>query len=342
MGGLSSPQRRATRKNCEDQLTEDYRASKRTTIISGVRITQSETNRHQSSSNSEQPNWSVEVDTRTGMFPIDAGALTGRFRSKDAAEEFAARFVVGSEVNDQSEIDQAYPFGGAYSREQFEAHFERGLLARPWKVIAGQDQMATGILQEAGVTGSASGISKATAETLGKDRLERLKTLFKGNWATAAAFEFCWYNLPHSSPAYLAASYQYHRYITGNDFSAGYLWREIEYVTSGIEAEANKALMMRRSAGEKGSKASSSARKMRIAALMEALEVATDKNPDVRKSLGEKALVAIALKDAVQENSKLWSQGQGQSDEYLGEIRRGEAGDALKFRYMKLFPPETA
>lgn len=322
-------------------MTEDYREGVRKTVVSGIRITQIETKRPLNSSNSEQPGWRVDVDTKTGMFPIVACALSRDFRSKGDAEGFAARFDVGSEVDDQSEFDQAYPFGEMYSREQFEAHFERGLLERPWKVKGGHDHMATDILREAGVV-DASGVTMIATETLGLDRVERLKTLFEENWATAAIFEFCWYNLPHSSPAYLAAAYQYHRYLTGDDFSAGYLWREIEYIASGVEAEANKTLLMRKNAGEKGRQSSSSARKRRIAALMKALEAAARSNPDVRKRLGESALVAIALKDAIQVDPKLWSQGQGQAEEYLGEIRRGEAGNELKLRYDRLFHSKTA
>jgi hypothetical protein len=54
--------------------------------------------------------------------------------------------------------------------------------------------------------------------------------------------------------------------------------------------------------------------------------------------LGQDSLVQLALETAEESDPYLWRQGKGQVQEYLGEIRRGEAGDAMKARYFALFP----
>jgi hypothetical protein len=46
----------------------------------------------------------------------------------------------------------------------------------------------------------------------------------------------------------------------------------------------------------------------------------------------------MASQDAVADDPALWSQGAGQVEEYLGEIRRGEAGEQMLARYLAMFP----
>ena len=58
---------------------------------------------------------------------------------------------------------------------------------------------------------------------------------------------------------------------------------------------------------------------------------------------GKLPIPEIALREAIKKDASLWSQGKGQVQEYLGEIRRGEAGQDLQVRYVALLgrkPPK--
>jgi hypothetical protein len=75
---------------------------------------------------------------------------------------------------------------------------------------------------------------------------------------------------------------------------------------------------------------------------MDAMEKVCQRNPDIAK-LGEGPISELALREAIQKDASLWSQGKGQVQEYLGEIRRGEAGPDLQSRYLAHFgskPPK--
>jgi hypothetical protein len=77
---------------------------------------------------------------------------------------------------------------------------------------------------------------------------------------------------------------------------------------------------------------------------MDAMEKVCQRNPDIA-NLGEDPISELALREAIQKDDSLWSQGKGQVQEYLGEIRRGEAGPELQSRYAALFgskPPKRS
>jgi hypothetical protein len=208
-----------------------------------------------------------------------------------------------------------------------------------FKVVAGDQSLpiADSVLQEAGIYDEDYGpLSSAVKGYLGEVRVDELKERFGDNWEVAAAYEYCLLMLPHNSPAFIAASYRYAHYISEDDFSAGYYWRDLEVLFYGVEAEATRAIETRRKAGAGGSKKSAQAREDRRSALMSAIENVAQENPAFVR-LGEAGLARLALDDAVQANPTLWKQGKGQVEEYLGEIRRGEAGQDLKERYQALF-----
>ena len=50
-----------------------------------------------------------------------------------------------------------------------------------------------------------------------------------------------------------------------------------------------------------------------------------------------KAVANLAAEDAAKDAPSVWAQGRGQVDEYLGEVRRGEAGEELQARYQRIF-----
>lgn len=226
-------------------------------------------------------------------------------------------------------------------REWGDIRFIRTLMESklPFGVEAGdrESPLAFEVLGNSGIYHETFGkLSKEVTEFIGQERLLELKKNYGENWETAAAFEYCWLNLPHSSPAFVAASYQYHHYITQDDFSAGYNWRDLEIMVHGVEAEALKAIETRKRAGKSGSEKSSNARRTRRTDLFTKMELVAERNPDMVK-LGADTIAKVALQECLEENEVLWRQGSGQVWEYLGEIRRGEAGSDMQERYRVLF-----
>lgn len=148
-------------------------------------------------------------------------------------------------------------------------------------------------------------------------------------------------NLSRSSPAFAAASHRYYFYVTGDEFSAGFYWRDMEVMVLEVEEKAQKVLDTRKRAGEGGSRTSSKARSNRRMRLLEKMEELVARNPDISE-VGAVAISKLALKACADENEKLWRQGKGQVSEYLGELRRGDAGQAAQKRYLALFSGKTA
>jgi hypothetical protein len=272
--------------------------------------------------------WAIYTTYRTGLQP--SKSFLGFAFSEDEANAFRERHRVGSEIPEpqcsgQEEIDA------------IRAIMKSGSLLG---VSAGdrESPLAFKVLGDSGIyQGRFRALSSEVIEFLGEQRVSEIKKLYGENWQIAAAFEYCWLNLPHSSPAFVAASYQYHYYITEDDFSAGYNWRDLEIMVHRVEAEALKAIETRKKAGKSGSEKSAKARETRRAALMVAFEDVAGRNPDLLK-LGVAPLAKLALEKAVETDPSLWRQGKGQVMEYAGEIRRGEAGEYLKARFEALFP----
>lgn len=323
-------------------MINDYRASTRKTIIEDVRID------HHSPAGGFFPDWVAELNggqrsdvwivwitSRTGMAPQTISYFF--FSSRDEAQVFSDRYPVGKVVR-ESLFDSAPPLQDFVRREidQVSTHG----FASP---ADPESFLIYNVLQKAGITDQrGEEPSQAVQEFLGSSRIEELKAIHNGVWGKSAEFEYCKLNMPHSSPAYIAAACRFHYYVTQDDFSAGYFLRELETLAMGVETEASKSREMRKKAGKKGSEKSANARRKRIISFMEALEYVTERNPDVATTLGIESLLKLARDEAVKKDPKLWSQGKKQLDEYLGEIRRGEAGEPLQARYLRLFPTKTA
>lgn len=127
-------------------------------------------------------------------------------------------------------------------------------------------------------------------------------------------------------------------YAVGRNFSEYAGKAQIEALALlGIEAKATKK-KRELAAGEKSRKL----REERRAALFEKMELIAARSPDVVK-FGADAVAKLALDECIQDNAAIWSQGRGQVSEYLGEIRRCEAGQDIQKRYQPLFgskPPK--
>jgi hypothetical protein len=103
--------------------------------------------------------------------------------------------------------------------------------------------------------------------------------------------------------------------------------------------QGRKSEFVREKAGASGGKASKSNRKARVADLLSGLERIIAASPREAK-YGAKAVADELVEELAEANPKLWSEGKGQIDQYLGELRRGDAGPDLKARYLALFHPK--
>lgn len=272
--------------------------------------------------------WWVWITSQTGLLPVETWPLICKSQTEvaRALESFEIGLVFSHDEAGRDDVGWRETIRKSLNAQR-----------APSTGNTGPDSpLALEVLANAGITDGFGPLSREVLEWLGANRIEELKTRFGENWKVAGAFEFCWATLPPSSPAYLAALYQFHYYITEDDFAAGYYWRDLEVVVLGVEATAAQARDMRANAGRAGSLKSAQARLQRRETLLQAMEAIAVRNPDV-PMLGEAALIKLAVAECKKNHAALWSQGQGQADEYLGEIRRGEAGHEMRARYNRLF-----
>lgn len=281
-----------------------------------------------------QEYWTVFFTVRDGLLPEKI--WSSDFDTLDEAQSFIEKHPVGTEFSAIYDLRNSLPEDQRWVIDDI----VKGGLFSPNPSSAGDEDspLAFQVLEKAGVKNVNNvGLTRVVQNYLGSVHLEELKCKHGDNWEAAAAFEYCALNFPHSSAAYLAAAYQYCYYIKNDDFAAGYFWRDLEVVYYGVETGAVKALEMRKRAGEKGKEASTKARLARIASLLNGMEKVASRNPDLC-ALGVKPLAALGFQEAERENPNLWAQGRGQTEEYLGEIRRGEAGKTFQSRFNALFP----
>ncbi|MCD1620521.1 hypothetical protein K7H20_20885 [Salipiger manganoxidans] len=277
--------------------------------------------------------WTIFLRLRVGLMPTDIKVFY--FLDEKSASDFQKRYFVGREIESDLFTPDEIQKKLRFVREVIDGAFPIGVAAGDAEVPLAYD-----VLASCGIYDKEYGpVSKAVLNFIGKDRFYDLKERFGENWEAVAIYEYCWANFPHSSAAFVAASYKYHHYITGNDFSAGYHWRDLEVLVHDVEREAKKAIETREKAGKGGSKASAKSRELRQLAIMAAIEDVVKRNPDI-SALGESAIAQLAVAKATETDSKLWRQGKGQVLEYLGEIRRGEAGSDLQARYKAVFSTE--
>jgi hypothetical protein len=275
--------------------------------------------------------WRVFITTRAGLQPPSVSIM--HFTDKGELDSFLSDHLEGQELEDREKTKDFDKWQKDCAR----------ILISPNSLMLGlaigdaEQSLASDVLGDAGIYACRYGpLSKEVKESLGPERIDELETSFGENWTIAAAFEYCWLHLPHSSPAFVAAAHRFHYYISNDDLSAGYYWRDLEVLVHGVEQTAKKAIDRSKKAGQSGSKKSTQARNLRRISFMSALEEVLQRNPDIAK-LGEVPIAQLALSEAIRRDTALWSQGQGQVREYLGEIRRGEAGADLKKRYVALF-----
>lgn len=127
--------------------------------------------------------------------------------------------------------------------------------------------------------------------------------------------------------------------LHGKIFSAGEAFVELR-----LKIEAEEAIRLGRAraevnarAGRGGGTKSSKSREQRRSGLLSAMEKLAKENPAFLQ-LPPENIARVARNYAAEADKKTWAQGRNQFLEYLGEIRRGEAGEEAKARYESLFP----
>lgn len=270
--------------------------------------------------------WQVLMTVQEGTLPDTTHRKI--FYSEHQADHYINKHPIGSELPTTllSQVSNAMSFDDWVNFGLFPIRGGDEELYLPWQVMKD-----AGLIDENGTRSSMD-----VLRYLGEDRTRILEEKYGENWSAAAEFEYCLAELPNSSPAFIAAACRFHYFVLENDFKAGYLLRDLEVLVHGIEAEALKARETRRKAGLSGSKKSAEAREKRRADLLEKMELIASRNVDAVR-FGEDAFSQVALKECIKDDEALWTQGAGQVAEYLGEIRRGEAGPDMEKRYRALF-----
>lgn len=186
------------------------------------------------------------------------------------------------------------------------------------------------VLMGAGIIQRNTDPTKAVLDWLGEDRVASLTAEFSANWHIAAELEYCAHHFPRSSLAFTSSLIFFNYFITEDDFSAGYLLRELEFIMGGAEEIATSAAKLRAKAGAAGGEASRSAKNRRLKAFMEEIENLGDLFPRI----SERGIVDQAFQNAIIRDGKLWRQGKRQQAEYETELR---SDFDLRTRYFALF-----
>ena len=105
-----------------------------------------------------------------------------------------------------------------------------------------------------------------------------------------------------------------------------------EHINKGRRAEETEKKRARL-----GGERSAATRQARIVSLLGQMEELVANNPALRR-FGAIEVARLACEDAKAQKPDLWSQGAGQFEEYVGEMRRGESGPELRMRFSALFP----
>ncbi|MDJ0825301.1 MAG: hypothetical protein QNJ16_07350 [Rhodobacter sp.] len=265
------------------------------------------------------PVWHVWISTKTGLDQNNLGVF--RFTNEEEAQEVAKEFQVGSEVPDHAENDPLL-FREIYQKAGNLKFFS----------TAGDNDFfeCYDCLQGAGVIDSDAQPTRAVLDWCGEETVERAKSEWGENWSAYCEFAYCLNHFPRSSLAHISSQIMYAYFIEYDDFSAGYLLRELQFLMGGAEEIASQTIETRSKAGKAGSHASRKARGRRIEAFMQAIEALSDLSP----RMNERAILDQAFKNAVASDPALWRQGKGRKEEYETELRLNHD---YRTRYFSVF-----
>ena len=270
----------------------------------------------------QQTLWTVWVHFRVGFYRSASSVRV--FDSERDADVIAGQYPVGLEI---SQSDQPFPV-------DFATTYSEGFKSPDLFFAAGGDPNFSHIyecLSAAGVINETSfRPSQKVLDWAGPDRVSWAKMMDPENWSCLIEMEYCTHHFPSSSLAYMAAQFQLNYYILQDDYSAGYIMREIEMALGGIEAIAEKTLAARKSAGEAGRRASQTAKRTRLSCFMDEIE----KLGDLVGRMAEQVILDQAFKNSVEQDAALWRQGRGQQAEYETALR---SEPEYRTRYYRVF-----
>lgn len=309
--------------------TLDPKSNARETVIHSIKaITVHEHFLNKAIADSHAENgieWIVQYETKTGLNEI--GSEWRPFRDKLSAVNFVAEFPVGSGIDnkpyelDLKELDSPNWWPEHSVNSIFKLRGEVSDYLEPcYEILVG-----------AGVRSRLLYVpTKELWDAFSKTELDWYKDRFGANWWYALTAEYVANHFPNNSPAGYAARILYAYKIDGDNFTAGYLTRELKMVLSQTEMIAMKSERTKSKAGKGGGKSSAFKKESRLEAFLLEIEKLGTHFPD----LNEQAIVNQAFDDAVAITPVLWNVGKGQKDEYLSTLRSKEP---YKSRYWAIF-----
>jgi hypothetical protein len=190
------------------------------------------------------------------------------------------------------------------------------------------------VLEDAKVINSSGFTSQSVLDLLGEDRIQELKVRYPDSWSYAAEFEYCARTFSKDSLALVAAQCQYHREITGDAFLQGYLQRDLEILIDDVDGQAFRKRQSQKAGGKETGGKNSIKRMRRIESLLQAMEewIKREGRPFQLQPL---FLAHQALEEAKKKDPEVWSEGEGQIEAYVDDMKGPRFG--LHERFCALF-----
>ena len=275
--------------------------------------------------NDGDPVWQVVIHTKTGLDKERCHIL--HFSSEDAVQENVRSLPVGAKFGDQP----GFPLR---LKEIVDMSKDKGTLGLSWFYGSGDQDSAHHIcynaLSKAGVISEKDyRISPAVLSWLGEDQVAWMRETFTENWEVAAEFDYCMHHFPRSSLATLSAQLFFCQFISGDDYTAGYLTKEIETISGGTEGAAQKASEAYKKAGIGGGRASRERKLANLEILIEEIE-------GLKGAVGlvsEDRIVAQAFDTAIARHKNM-PKSKKTRDDYETALRSEEP---FKSRYEAVF-----
>ncbi|MDG1430999.1 MAG: hypothetical protein P8Q23_05475, partial [Paracoccaceae bacterium] len=171
--------------------------------------------------------------------------------------------------------------------------------------------------------------SPAVLEWVGEENIEWMRESFGENWSCVAELEYCVNHFPRSSLASLAAEFMFSHFVVGDDYSCGYLAKQIEAIFGGVEEVAASTLETRKKAGAGGGRFSSERRRENLEVLMQEIEGLAS----VVEHMSEDAIFEQAFVNAKRRHRSM--PATKKSREAYGTALRSE--EPFRSRYFSVF-----
>ena len=265
--------------------------------------------------------WLVAISSKTGMDNISTSLFA--CESKAEAEKVLKAHPIGENLEDMEKIK--FLLENEISGEQIHFFISDG------ESFHG---VCYEVLFDSGVITKGYNTAKIVFDDFSIAEKDAYKSRYGDNWEVALWAAYVLSRYHSTSLAGYAVRIFFCHYILGDDYLAGYLWREMEMVLSESETVALQEAARKRKSSWMSGKASHDNKMKRIEALLSEMERIALNNPDTH-IYGDVMLAQAAMKKAIEANPELWSQGQQQHKNYLSEMR---TNPDLRPRYLKMFP----